>query len=396
MQKTPIPPVSTGPGYERIRKTLETILASEKFLSAPQMSAFLRYVVVQAATGNKGRIKAYTVAVDALGKPETFDPQNDPVVRVLAGRLRSTLSAYYEQHADADVIIEMKPGSYVPTFILRETDNKARQDGDDAGGDLTMSDPEPDDSTDRSMDLAQAANNQWAPNQADALRKHTGNRPTSISDPQASADVARSTIRSPSGRRLSKGLFSRVPKLLGFPKLAIAASLLAALTIGMLLEGLMRSTEPALQASRPLSQDTPGAAFTQRSRPDSISLFVSASAPENSLTNQVNTTMSSVFSESGNVRVYRMLRPEQRQQFWPEDYHVTLNVLPMLDQTQVSVQLVDAQTGRIAHAEILRLSAGAPQALSSEDLQTIMECSRRLVSEDGPLALDYKNKINSP
>ncbi len=106
--------------------------------------------------------------------------------------------------------------------------------------------------------------------------------------------------------------------------------------------------------------------------------------------------MSSVFSETENIRVYRMLRPALIQQFWPEDYHVSLNVLPLLDETQVSVQLVDAQTGRIAHAEILHLSAGAPQGLSSEDLQIIMECSRRLIREDGPLTRDYENKVNSP
>ena len=54
--------------------------------------------------GNKSRIKAYTVAVDALGKPDTFDPQNDPVVRVLAGRLRSSLSGYYENHPNTNVV----------------------------------------------------------------------------------------------------------------------------------------------------------------------------------------------------------------------------------------------------------------------------------------------------
>ncbi len=392
MQKTPIPPVSTGPGYERIRKTLETILASEKFLSAPQMSAFLRYVVVQAATGNKGRIKAYTVAVDALGKPETFDPQNDPVVRVLAGRLRSTLSAYYEQHPDADVIIEMKPGSYVPTFILRKAGEQTTDDA--AEDDLTASQIEPDESTVLSVDLAQAANNQWASNKASVL--HTSTGPLEVSDQQTTADGAHSSVRLPSGNSISNRLLSLVRSFLRFPKLTIAASLVAALMIGMYLEGLMRSAEPEMLASKPLSHNASSTAITQRSRPDSISLFVSATAPENSLTSQVNSTMSSVLSETGNVRVYRMLRPAQVQQFWPEDYHVSLNVLPLLDETQVSVQLVDAQTGRIAHAEILHLSAGAPQGLSSEDLQTIMEYSRRLVREDGPLTTDYKNKINSP
>jgi hypothetical protein len=73
------------PDNSQIIGALNAVLESDKFTAAPQMSAFLKYVVEQAASGNMTRIKAYTVAIDALGKPDSFDPQNDPVVRVLAG-----------------------------------------------------------------------------------------------------------------------------------------------------------------------------------------------------------------------------------------------------------------------------------------------------------------------
>jgi len=33
--------------------------------------------------------QAYTIAADALGRDSNFDPQNDPIVRVEAGRLRA-------------------------------------------------------------------------------------------------------------------------------------------------------------------------------------------------------------------------------------------------------------------------------------------------------------------
>lgn len=375
---------------------METILASEKFLSAPQMSAFLRYVVIQAATGNKGRIKAYTVAVDALGKPETFDPQNDPVVRVLAGRLRSTLSAYYEQHPDADVIIEMKPGSYVPTFILRgaashpsdvvDTDNIAEEAA-------TALEVEPADSMAQSANPAQAANNQWASNKAG--EPVTDTRSLDVSHQQATGEGVRPGVQSPHGNPTNRWLFPLISNFRRFPKITAAAALLAALMLGIYADGLMKSPEPELLASK-LSQDTSNAAGSRRSRPDSLSLFFSATTPENSLASQVNTAMSSVFSETDDIRVYRMLQPAQLQQFWPEDYHVSLNVLPLLDETQLSVQLVAAQTGRIIHSETLHLSAGAPQGLSSEDLQAIMECSRRLIREDGPLSRDYKKRTNNP
>jgi hypothetical protein len=83
------------------------------------MSAFLRYVVEQTLIGNTRRIKAFTVGIEALGKSASFDPQTDPSVRVLAKRLRSSLDTYYLKNPNTKVFIEMKPGSYVPKFLLR-------------------------------------------------------------------------------------------------------------------------------------------------------------------------------------------------------------------------------------------------------------------------------------
>jgi len=102
---------------EEVVESLERVLSDAKFVAAPQMSAFLKFVVMQTLEGKSDRIKAYTVAVDALGKPATFDPQNDPSVRVLAKRLRDTLTAYYERTSGHNVILLLKSGSYVPKFV---------------------------------------------------------------------------------------------------------------------------------------------------------------------------------------------------------------------------------------------------------------------------------------
>ena len=102
-----------------VTSALNGILTTDKFSASPQMSAFLKYVVEQTLLGNTRRIKAFTVGIEALGKSSSFDPQTDPSVRVLAKRLRSSLDAYYEQNPDTVVYIEMKPGSYVPKFLLR-------------------------------------------------------------------------------------------------------------------------------------------------------------------------------------------------------------------------------------------------------------------------------------
>lgn len=103
---------------EDVIQSLEAVLQDAKFAAAPQMSAFLKFVVMQTLDGKSDRIKAYTVAVDALGKPSTFDPQNDPSVRVLAKRLRDTLTAYYERTNDHKVFLRLTSGSYIPTFEL--------------------------------------------------------------------------------------------------------------------------------------------------------------------------------------------------------------------------------------------------------------------------------------
>jgi len=100
-----------------IERCRDKILASKGFQMSPQLSAFLAFVTGEALEGNAGAIKAYTIAVEALGKPESFDPQLDPAVRVLAGRLRQALQLYYSESGAADPVrIEIKRGSYVPNF----------------------------------------------------------------------------------------------------------------------------------------------------------------------------------------------------------------------------------------------------------------------------------------
>lgn len=102
---------------KRIIEALEQLLADPSFARAPQMSAFLRYVVERTVRGESGRIKAYSIGVDALGKPPGFDPQTDPSVRVLAKRLRDRLTAYYAHYIDAPLQIVLRSGSYTPVFI---------------------------------------------------------------------------------------------------------------------------------------------------------------------------------------------------------------------------------------------------------------------------------------
>lgn len=100
-----------------VREALERILASDAFRSAPQLSAFLNFIVERRIEGRSAELKGYTIAVEAFGRPADFDPQSDPIVRVEAGRLRKALGQYYQgDGADDPIRISMPVGAYVPVF----------------------------------------------------------------------------------------------------------------------------------------------------------------------------------------------------------------------------------------------------------------------------------------
>jgi tetratricopeptide (TPR) repeat protein len=109
--------VEGSPGADEIRAALEHMAASEAFRGSPQLVAFLRYVVEARLRGTQDRIKGYTIAVEALGRADDFDPQSDPIVRVEATRLRRALTRYYTNGGKHDaVVIDLPLGSYVPVF----------------------------------------------------------------------------------------------------------------------------------------------------------------------------------------------------------------------------------------------------------------------------------------
>ena len=103
---------------DAVRSVLENILASPQFASSPQVSATLRYVVEETLEGKSDRIKAYSIAIDVLKKTEEFDPSANPIVRVLAGRLRESLTGYYDSDngLEQPIVITVPKGSYVPVF----------------------------------------------------------------------------------------------------------------------------------------------------------------------------------------------------------------------------------------------------------------------------------------
>jgi hypothetical protein len=105
---------------EEAEAALERIAHARNIGSSPALLSFLRYVVRETLKGEGAKLKAYTIGVGALGKPDAFDPVSDSSVRVTAGRLRRELEAYYADAGAGDPIeIVLSRGSYVPMLRRR-------------------------------------------------------------------------------------------------------------------------------------------------------------------------------------------------------------------------------------------------------------------------------------
>jgi tetratricopeptide (TPR) repeat protein len=109
-----------------VETALEQLLSWPGLARSPQLARFLSYIVGAKLKGDQGSIKAYAIAVDVFGRPQSFDPQSDPIVRVQARRLRAALDEYYAgEGSGSSVRITLPVGRYVPEFQFREEGDPA-------------------------------------------------------------------------------------------------------------------------------------------------------------------------------------------------------------------------------------------------------------------------------
>lgn len=110
--------MSAALDLDQSRAELEAVIASGIFAKAPSLALLLDYICKKYFEGNSGQVKEYNIAVEAFGRPASFDPRQDSIVRVEAFRLRKRLKQYYlEEGADHCLRIIVPPGQYVPQFI---------------------------------------------------------------------------------------------------------------------------------------------------------------------------------------------------------------------------------------------------------------------------------------
>ncbi len=119
------PPTATA-----VREQLRNIVRSPSFGRSAQMAKLLEFLVDETLNGNSENLKGYVIAVDVLGRRESFDPKLSTIVRSEARRLREKLAAYYRVEGEHDPIeIRLPKGSYVPRFEYRGAAELAEDTG---------------------------------------------------------------------------------------------------------------------------------------------------------------------------------------------------------------------------------------------------------------------------
>ncbi len=114
-------PQTVQPTKADVERQLDRILRHALFERAPRLGSFLRFAVESVLEGRSEQLKEYTIGVEVLGLGAAYNPQENPAVRVTAGRLRSKLAEYYLGAGFSDpVFIDIPRGTYAPRFFARK------------------------------------------------------------------------------------------------------------------------------------------------------------------------------------------------------------------------------------------------------------------------------------
>ena len=355
-----------------IQAELQRLLKQKKFSAAGQMSAFLRYIVTQTLEGNGDRIKAYTVGVDALGKPDSFDAQNDPSVRVLALRLRKSLNASYEHDEGLHhVRIVLKVGTYVPEF------HKAAP--------ISEVDHQPPTGTHISVS-----------------RILTGSTDASPGSPHAQISNAGSPAVNSAQyeQRLKNTDESNKPESSGAT--LRASSWMVGGTLLLIVMGWTASAwhndsfatcNEAVNMNNAVSQGFAhnGATESQdklASQKVQPTLYMSADSGDSQHVKQMSVLLGSSVVEQGALDVVRVSRTNAERRINGIGYWMVIDEIPLDSRSTVVVQLLRQDTGAVVMSTTLTLNA-AEVGFSTENMRWIETLASDISSVDGPLFRDH-------
>ena len=103
-----------------LQPLLERILNSKYFATAGRKRKFLSVVCDYYLKGSAKDLTEFSLACEVFGRDASYDPGQDPSVRVCAHEVRKKLAAYYAHEGAAEsLIIEIPVGAYRPVFRRR-------------------------------------------------------------------------------------------------------------------------------------------------------------------------------------------------------------------------------------------------------------------------------------
>ena len=111
----PARPLPDDPRWQLARR----IAASKSFEKSTFLINFLLYVCKRELCGRGHEINEHEIGVKALGRPATYNPGDDNIVRNYARLLRKRLEEYFKTEGkDETLRLEIPRGHYVPSFYL--------------------------------------------------------------------------------------------------------------------------------------------------------------------------------------------------------------------------------------------------------------------------------------
>ncbi len=114
-----MPDAPSEAGKEAVQNELDRVLASAAFANAERSRQLLRYLVSESLAGRGSQVKEYSIGVEVFGRPASFDPRTDSIVRTEANRLRVRLRQCYTDTPGKGLRIELPARTYEPLFPLQ-------------------------------------------------------------------------------------------------------------------------------------------------------------------------------------------------------------------------------------------------------------------------------------
>ena len=106
------------PDVASVNVELSRLLDSQEFRHSERLGAILRFLVARELEG-RNPAKEYEIGVEVLGRPASYDPRTDPIVRVEMRQLRLKLARHYATCRDGSIRIDVPKGRYQATFPAR-------------------------------------------------------------------------------------------------------------------------------------------------------------------------------------------------------------------------------------------------------------------------------------